>query len=98
MISGIWENDYVQELGILDHCRELHTLKNKMTVLKVKLVIKSDKEEFEKNLFDLERMKRTYENEMVDLYLILQKRFQYKQELINKRIQRFVEKARGIKE
>lgn len=77
MISGIWENKYIQELGIFDHCVEVIKLKNNI----------GDHSNLARacNTAQLER-------EMMDLYLILEVKFKDSSELKNAREMRFKEK------
>ena len=88
MISGIWENTYVQELGILDHCVEIIELKNEIRRLKPL------KEETWKRLENLEKLQNGLDKEMMDLYLILDKWAKTKVELKEQRAQKFKEKAK----
>lgn len=80
MINGIWENEYVQKLGIIDHCIEVLELNNEIRCLKAH---KST---------DIIKFNEGLNNEMMDLYLILEKWAYERQELKDKRIKRFLEK------
>ena len=81
-ISGIWENDYVITLGTLDHCQEVLTLYNKLRELKA--------------LYDEDQIAattRAFENETMDLYIILEKWALGNKDIYNRRVKRFAEKA-----
>ena len=91
MISGIWENKYIQELGILDHCIEVIELKNEIRKLKPL------KEEAWKRLENLEKLQNGLDKEMMDLYLILDKWAKTKHELKEQRLQKFKDKAKENK-
>ena len=85
MITGIWENEYIQELGIFDHCYEVLELKNSLVTAKAMDYMK-------------EETKGQLARELMDLYLILEKWQEHKQWLKQKRIERFAEKAKENKE
>ena len=85
MITGIWENPYIQELGIIDHCHEIIVLKDGVRAFK------AWKPEAAKEM--CEQTQACLQREMMDLYLILEKWAELKGELKQARIQRFEEKG-----
>lgn len=88
-LSGIWDNPYVQQLGIIDHCREVVTIYDEWKAIKPQL--KHSKDEGYDSL-----VTKTYkglENEIMDLYLILERWAKDKAELKKKRFYKFIEKS-----
>ena len=85
MITGIWENSYVQELGIIDHCLEVIELKNEHRCSKAYKTVK------DRGIDD--DIAACLQREMMDLYLILEKWAELKGELKQARTQRFEEKG-----
>lgn len=85
MITGIWNNPYVQKLGIKDHCEEI--LEINRNIVAIKAAKTNAYEEMVNQLDD------SLENEMTDLYLILQKRFEKDSERIQTRLKKFEMKA-----
>lgn len=63
-LTGKWEDAYVQELGILEHCDEVLTIHRARAVAKA-----------ERRMCDVEWLGTALANEMADLYLILDKRY-----------------------
>lgn len=94
-ISDIWENSYVQQLGIIDHCREVLTIYDEWKAIKPQLKrINSDGVESYDSL-----VTKTYEgleNEMMDLFIILDKWSENKEDLKVKRLNKFKEKSNDI--
>jgi len=86
MINGIWDNKYVQELGIIDHCHELIELKNKIREIKAYRSLVS-KESI------IEDVQHSMDNEIMDMLLILEKWAEDRTDLKVKRENRFREKA-----
>ena len=84
MIEGKWTDPYTQELGILDHCVEVIELKNNVRILKAL----GD----QSNLIRACNTISQLEREMMDLYLILERKFKDSSELKNAREMRFKEK------
>jgi hypothetical protein len=84
MIEGKWTDPYTQELGILDHCVEVIELKNNVRRLKAL----GD----QSNLIRACNTISQLEREMMDLYLILERKFKDSSELKNAREMRFKEK------
>jgi hypothetical protein len=87
-ISGIWENEYVRTLGILDHCQEVIKLYDEMRLQKAYKAL-----DVEDNL--LKEVTDTFNRELMDLYLILDKHFENNNELKEIRLNRFKEKEIG---
>jgi len=92
MIDGIWNNDYICKLGILDHCREVILIDTEIKINKNKYEIPLENEVLEDH----------FNKECIDLMLILMKYFNtellntYDNPLINERINKFKEKAEQI--
>lgn len=63
-LTGKWGDEYVQELGILEHCDEVLALHRARAVAKA-----------ERRARDAERIDTQMDDEMVDLYLILDRRY-----------------------
>ena len=86
MIKGIWDNPYVRELGIIDHCIEVLELKDQHR--KVKAM---------KNMYNhqetVDSIRGTLDGEMMDLFLILEKWAENKPYLKSERLRKFEEKA-----
>lgn len=97
-ISGIWEDNYVRILGILDHCHEVVQLYNQIRIHKP---INQPMLNTAKNLVDFPDIVKLFEiqleKEMMDLYLILDKHFEDNIELKNNRLERFRFKEKSIK-
>lgn len=89
MINGIWENKYVQELGIFDHCVEIIELKNKIRTLKP---VKDTNHTFSATCHLTEE---GLKKEMMDLYLILEKWAADKTELKFERENKFEIKTKS---
>ena len=87
-ISGIWENGYVRILGILDHCHEVIKLYDEMRLQKAYKAL-----DVEDNL--LKQVTETFNHELMDLHLILDKHFENSNELKENRLNRFKEKEIG---
>lgn len=81
MINGIWDNEYVQMLGILDHCRETQVLYDTLRIEKARG-------------HQLLPTGQALAREMMDLHLILERWAQNHSELKEERQARFAEKAR----
>ena len=89
-LSGIWENSYIQQLDIIDHCREVITLYDEIKILKTQLRrINSDGTERYDSL--VHETKKGMENKIIDLYLILDKWIENKQNDKKKRLQKLKE-------
>lgn len=86
MIDGVWNSDYVCELGILDHCKEILVLKDHIRIDK-------SKPKTENNRTELAYAEEQLIREMADLKIILDKYFEERQEYIDLRLKRFAEKA-----
>lgn len=72
MISGIWNNEYILTLGIKDHIRELKSKDDYMKA--IDLSTTDDKTQ--------KRLSDAYDKELMDLYLLLEKKFSdYKENL-----------------
>jgi len=80
-ISGIWNNKYVQKLGILDHCNEILTIENEIKRKKNNNV----------NISDLEY---SFDKELMDLKIMLDKYFEIEYNLKEERLKRFEEKSK----
>jgi len=89
IISGIWDNSYVQQLGIIDHCREVITIYDEWKAIKPQL--KHTKGESYDSL--VTKTYTGFENEVMDLFIILEKWSDGKKELKDKRLTKFKEKA-----
>lgn len=63
-LTGKWNDEYVQELGILEHCDEVLALHRAHAIAKA-----------ERRIQDAERIDTKMDDEMVDLYLILDRRY-----------------------
>jgi len=87
MIGGIWENPYVLELGILDHCHEIHVLKDGERSSKALRTLPGVPDMSVPNRIAME-------NEMMDLFLMLEKWSQDKPGLRKMREEKFLEKAK----
>ena len=81
-IGKIWDNEYIQKLGIYDHCIEVCKL---IDELRLQKAIK------EKSKVDL--LENQIEKEMCDLYIILSKFIGNRVSLLQERLKRFNEKA-----
>ena len=77
-LTGKWNDEYVQELGILEHCDEVLALHRARAVAKA-----------ERRNQDAERIDTEMDDEMVDLYLILDRRYRGAP-LVAKRAKRFL--------
>ena len=91
-IKGIWDSEYVQELGIFDHCKEVLILKEE--IIRIKASKHFHSEIAEKASCSI---RTTLEGELVDLYLILKKWTKNKKHLKLERINRFLEKEENEK-
>lgn len=78
-ITGIWENKYVCELGIVEHIREVDNLYSSWQQAKAK-----------KNKEESEMLRAQWEKECADLYLILDKFLS--PEILEERLGRFEQK------
>lgn len=87
MIDSIWNSDYVCELGILDHCKEILVLKDRIRIDKAELKANPEK-------CEISSVENQLIYEMADLKLILDKYFENKQTIITTRLKRFAEKAK----
>lgn len=76
-LTGKWNDEHVQELGILEHCNEVLTLHRARAVA-----------DAERRIQDAERIDTKMDDEMVDLYLILDRRYRGAP-LVAKRAKRF---------
>lgn len=83
MIDGIWDNEYILELGIKDHCTEVLVLTDRLRIAKA-----------EENTEKAETVRRKLDGEMMDLHLMLDKWVSNRSGLKIKRLNRFIEKAR----
>ena len=77
-LTGKWNDEYVQELGILEHCDAVLALHRARAVAKA-----------ERRNQDAERIDTEMDDEMVDLYLILDRRYRGAP-LVAKRAKRFL--------
>ena len=82
-LFGIWNNPYVCELGILEHCNEVNSLQSELCIQKA---LKSEPRAVDK-------LKRTLRHEEIDLMLILLNKG-FTNEEVEERVKRFKEKAR----
>jgi len=100
MISGIWDNEYVQKLGIMDHCNELQIID---AAIKGTKNAYGDLYERPLGSVDIEQLEASWEKEAMDLFIILSKRFEFtvtslvsnneNYDFYKKRGQRFADKA-----
>jgi hypothetical protein len=86
MISGIWDNEYVQMLGILDHIDEIRIIKDE--IRRIKNCTESKDTTIAKSHLD---------NELADLYLLLEKYLSNKEDIVNEREDKFREKSKDDK-
>lgn len=82
-IPAKWSDPYQNLLCVLDHCREVQVLMDQKRILKTRK---------DKNSAEILAITHTTESELVDLYLLLEARFEYLDALVDKRIERFQEK------
>ena len=81
-LNGIWDNEYVCKLGILDHCHEIIALQQEFAINKI-------------HHCGEEATEQCQIREMADLYLILSKYFWDKPRLIEQRLSKFKEIGRA---
>lgn len=86
-ISGIWNNEYVRTLGILDHCQEVIKIYDEIRIQKINSNISF-------NAIPLQVFNEQFNKELMDLYLILDKHFENNNELKEIRLNRFKEKEK----
>jgi len=67
ILKGIWNSEYVTTLGILDHCKELEIINNEIRRLKNKTE--------QHCVADIGDLQRHFEEECMDLYILLSKKF-----------------------
>jgi len=91
MISGIWDNKYMQELGIFDHCQEILVLHDELRVKKVRQTA------FPSSYNDTTAIEETLEREMMDLFLILEKWSVGRSKIKADRVQKFLSRSMGDK-
>ncbi len=86
MIKGIWDNPYVQDLGIIDHCIEVLELKDQHRKVKAMKNMTTHQD-------TIDAVKGTLDGEMMDLFLILEKWAHNRPYLKSERLRKFEEKA-----
>jgi hypothetical protein len=89
-LHGIWDKEYVQKLGILDHCDELQIIDSE-----IKRVKNRTERYCEPDIFDLNRH---FEEECADLLLILSSFLEVElsvkgDSIVNERWKKFQSKA-----
>jgi len=82
-ISGIWEDNYVQRLGILNHCKEILTIDEEIMRKK-------------NNDVDVSCLENSFNKELMDLKLILDKYFENGTDLKDERLDKFRSKSKGM--